>query len=88
MRINEARRILWRAGCVNRTSGSGSGPQRPTGGDIGRALRVDFHYGPFRRWILTTITTARRQPCTCPPVHATTAADGIRMNLLKPLIAS
>jgi hypothetical protein len=36
---------LRRAGCVERrTPGSGSGPQKPTGRNTGRALRADFHH--------------------------------------------
>ncbi|MFI0418612.1 hypothetical protein ACH34R_09905, partial [Spongiactinospora sp. 9N601] len=38
-------RDLRRAGCSEMgTSGSGSGPEKPTGGNTGRALRADFHH--------------------------------------------
>jgi hypothetical protein len=34
---------LWRARCsVTGTPGSGGGPEKPTNGNIGRALRVDL----------------------------------------------
>lgn len=34
---------VWRARClVTGTPGSGSGPEKPTGGNTGRALRADF----------------------------------------------
>src|SRR5262245_61011168 len=45
MRIIDTHRALWRAGCVEmRTSGSGSGQGKPTGGDTGRASLADFHW--------------------------------------------
>lgn len=44
MRIESPERDLRRAGCVERrTSGSGSGQEKPAGGDTGRALLADFH---------------------------------------------
>jgi hypothetical protein len=34
---------LWRARCaVRRTPGSGGGPEKPTSGNTGRALRADL----------------------------------------------
>jgi len=45
MRITPSTRDLRRAGCVERrTSGSGSGPEKPTDGNADRALRADFHH--------------------------------------------
>ena len=44
MRTDLFQRGLWRAGCVERrTSGSGSGQRKPTGGNTGRASLTDFH---------------------------------------------
>ena len=44
MRTALFQRDLWRAGCVERrTSGSGSGQGKPTGGNTGRASFTDFH---------------------------------------------
>jgi len=45
MRTVALQRDLRRAGCVERrTSGSGSGTRKPTGGNTGRASRADFHH--------------------------------------------
>jgi hypothetical protein len=50
MRINTTQRDLWRAGCSETgTSGSGSGPGKPTDGDADRAPRADFHHSFLNR---------------------------------------
>jgi hypothetical protein len=73
MRIVIPQRDLRRAGCAERrTSGSGSGTQKPTGGDTGRALRVDFHY--FRPWITVVTRTGKVPPATVAKPNVTSAA--------------
>lgn len=67
MRTTETRRDLWRAGCVEmRTSGSGSGQGKSTGGDTGRASLADFHWlimrdGEGARFLARMAKAARKR---------------------------
>ena len=54
----------------------------------GPSVFTDPTYAPFRVWILTTILKPKIQPCTCPRLSTTDAADSTRINLFNPLIVA
>jgi hypothetical protein len=54
----------------------------------GPTIYTDPTHPPFRDWIITTILTAKVQPCTCPPARTLNTTGSERINLLKPMIVA